>query len=69
MLQASDYYKAALKDYEKALQLDENYAEAYFQTALAYEVLGEKAQACQQLQAAKDLHHEGAKQYAKQICP
>lgn len=68
-LQATDYYKSALKDYQKAIQLDANYAEAYYQLALTHEVLGDKNKACLNLKKAQDFLHNKASQYAKEICP
>jgi len=69
MLKAPDYYKSALKDYEKAIQLDSNYGEAYYQMALTYDALSDSSKACEVLQKAKKLKHPKAINNSKVICP
>ncbi|WP_264788926.1 tetratricopeptide repeat protein [Aureispira anguillae] len=63
------YYKSALKDYQKALQLDPQYAEAHYQLGMVYKVLGDLNNACLQVQKAQALKHPKAKQYSAEICP
>jgi tetratricopeptide (TPR) repeat protein len=69
MLKAPDYYKSALKDYEKAIELDTNYADAYYQMALTYYTLSNKPKACAVLEKAKNLKHTKAMNDSKAICP
>ncbi|MBL4648563.1 MAG: tetratricopeptide repeat protein [Aureispira sp.] len=68
-LKASYYYKSALKDYQKAVQLNPNYSEAYYQMGIAHVALSEVDKACLQLQKAVDLKHPKALKYRLEICP
>lgn len=67
-INTTDYYKSALKDYQKAIQLNPQYADAYYQMAVAYTALAEKEKACLQLQKAIDLKHPKASEYHLEIC-
>lgn len=68
-VKASDYYKSALKDYQKATRLNPSYAEAYYQMGITYMALNEPSSACSQLQKASNLNHSKASEYRLEICP
>lgn len=68
-LKAIDYYNSALKDYEKAIQLDPKYAEAYYQLGLTYQALGNQDEACLYLKKAQGFKHHEANQHVAEICP
>lgn len=65
----TDYYKKALLDYKKALELDQQSSEIHFYTALAYEVLGENNTACQHLQIAAEQGHQQSIERSQKNCP
>jgi len=67
-LAATDYYKSALKDYQKAVQLNPKDAEAYYQMAITSVALSDTQNACLQLQKAIDLKHPKAAKYRLEIC-
>jgi len=67
-LKATDYYKSALKDYQKAVQLNSNHSEAYYQMGITYVALSDTKNACLQLQKAVDLKHSKASKYRLEIC-
>lgn len=67
-LKAVDYYKSALKDYQKAVQLKPEYSEAYYQMSITYVALADLDNACLQLQKAIDLKHLKAAKYRLEIC-
>lgn len=67
-LEATDYYKSALKDYQKAVQLNPKDAEAYYQMAITSVALSDTQNACLQLQKAIDLKHPKAAKYRLEIC-
>lgn len=69
MLKATDYYKAALKDFEKAIQLDARHGESYYQMAMTYDALNQKEKACEMTKKAVELKHPIAKSLSKKICP
>lgn len=68
-LKATDYYKSALKDYQKAVQLNPSYSEAYYQMGITFAALSDTENACLQLQKAIDLKHSEASKYHLEICP
>ena len=68
-MNAPDYYKSAIKDYEQAIKLQPKYAAAYYQLALTYEALGNLPKACALLQEAKTLQHPNAAKRSTEICP
>jgi len=68
-LKAVDYYKSALKDYQKAIQLNPQYAETYYQMGITYAALSDLDNACLQLQKAVALKHANASKYRLEICP
>jgi tetratricopeptide (TPR) repeat protein len=67
-LKATDYYKSALKDYQKSSQLNPNYSEAYYQMGITYAALSDIDNACLELQKAVDLNHPQAATYRLEIC-
>jgi tetratricopeptide (TPR) repeat protein len=68
-LKATDYYKSALKDYQKAVLLNPNDSEAYYQMAITSVALSDTENACLQLQKAIGLKHPKAATYRLEICP
>lgn len=68
-INSTNYYQSAVKDYQKAIKLAPNHAEAYYQLALSYQALGHLEQACLQLQKAQSFQHAQAHQYSTEICP
>ncbi|MDC0230941.1 hypothetical protein OAK19_03160 [Aureispira] len=52
---AFDYYKSAIIDFEKAIDIDSKYGEAYYHIALIYNILGDKFKACNNWIKARDL--------------
>lgn len=68
-LKAVDYYKSALNDYQKAVQLNPKHSEAYYQMSITYVALADLNNACLQLQKAIDLKHSKASKYRLEICP
>ena len=51
-------YDKAIEDYNRAIALDPNYASAYFNRGLAYEMLGNKSMAISDYRKACDLGFE-----------
>ncbi|MBQ6975990.1 MAG: tetratricopeptide repeat protein [Selenomonadaceae bacterium] len=49
----------ASSDYTKAIQINPNFAEAYYNRGLAYQALGNNAQAQADFQRAKELGYNG----------
>jgi tetratricopeptide (TPR) repeat protein len=68
-IKAIDYYKSALKDYQKAVLLNPKHSEAYYQMGITHIALSDKNNACLQLQKAVDLKHSKAATYRLEICP
>lgn len=68
-LKAIDYYKSALKDYQKAAHLNPKHSETYYQMAITYAALSDLDNACLQLQRAVALKHSKASKYRLEICP
>ena len=52
---AFDYYKSAIIDFKKAIEIDSTYGEAYYHIALIYNILGDKFKACENWIKARDL--------------
>jgi superkiller protein 3 len=61
-------YDLAINDFERAITLDENYAEAYFGLGNAYFAKGNPEKACEYWQKAYDLDYKKAKEMMKGVC-
>ncbi len=59
---------SAIENYNKAIELDNNYAEAYFNRALANIIIYNKADACYDLQKCLDLGFIKAEDKMKYFC-
>lgn len=69
MPSAIDFYKSALLDYEKAIQLDSQSAVAYYQLAWIYHHLGNASKACEMLSVSRKLNFSKAHQNTLISCP
>ncbi len=61
-------YTAAISDYKKAIEIDHHYSEAYTALAYAYSQNGDKTNACETLQAAKNEGIESANDLIQLFC-
>ena len=59
---------SAIENYNRAIELDNNYAEAYFNRALANLIIYNKADACYDLQKCLDLGFLKAEDKMKYFC-
>ncbi|MCU0445029.1 MAG: tetratricopeptide repeat protein [Microscillaceae bacterium] len=66
-LEARDY-EGAIQDYQKAIELNVQYAEAYFGMGNAYFAQGEPEQACQKWRKALELGYTQAQEMLKGVC-
>ena len=64
----SENYAAAIIDYKKAIEIDHHYTEAYTALAYVYSQNGDKANACETLQAAKIEGIETANDLIELFC-
>ena len=58
----------AIEDYTKAIELDDNYAEAYFNRALAYFQFFDKVSGCTDLEKSEVLGYNKAKDWQTYFC-
>lgn len=65
---AASYFRSALVDYQKALALDENLAEAQYQLGLTHGALGDQEAACIATAKAAQLGYTPAFAYQKEHC-
>ena len=61
-------YTAAISDYKKAIEIDHHYSEAYTALAYAYSQSGDRINACETLQAAKNEGIESANDLIQLFC-
>jgi tetratricopeptide (TPR) repeat protein len=66
--EASSYFKSALVDYQKAIELDSTLAAAHYQLGLTQAALGAKEKACTSIHNAVELGYEAAVSYQKEYC-
>lgn len=66
--EVSENYTAAISDYKKAIEIDPHYSEAYVALAYAYSQNGDKTNACETLQAAKNEGIESANDLIQLFC-
>ncbi|MFN8115393.1 MAG: tetratricopeptide repeat protein [Bacteroidia bacterium] len=64
----SENYNAAISDYKKAIELDHHYTEAYIALAYVYSQNGDKTNACETLQSAKNEGIEAANDLIHIFC-
>lgn len=64
----SENYTAAIADYKKAIDIDRHYSEAYTALAYVYSQNGDKINACETLQAAKNEGIETANDLIQIFC-
>ncbi len=64
----SENYTAAIADYKKAIELDHHYSEAYTALAYVYSQNGDKTNACETLQVAKNEGIETANDLIQLFC-
>ena len=62
------YGENVLKDFDKAIELKNDYGDAYFARAKVKYTSGDKTDACNDLQEAAKLKVEGAKEKLNEIC-
>ena len=67
-LESKDYYEAALKDYQQAVKLDDQFGEAYYQLGQTHQLLGNKEKACVKYQQAAALKYALAKKQIVDFC-
>lgn len=61
-------YTEAISDYKKAIEIDRHYSEAYIALAYAYSQNGDKVNACETLQSAKNEGIEAANDLIQIFC-
>ncbi|HOV55853.1 MAG TPA: tetratricopeptide repeat protein, partial [Bacteroidales bacterium] len=61
-------YQSALEDFNKAIELDNNYAIAYLNRGNTKEMLRDMSGACEDWKKAADLGISSAEMYHKQLC-
>jgi tetratricopeptide (TPR) repeat protein len=61
-------YTEAISDYKKAIEIDQHYTEAYIALAYAYSQNGDKVNACETLQSAKNEGIEAANDLIQIFC-
>jgi tetratricopeptide (TPR) repeat protein len=64
----SENYTAAIADYKKAIEIDPHYSEAYTALAYVYSQNGDKTNACETLQTAKNEGIETANDLIQLFC-
>jgi tetratricopeptide (TPR) repeat protein len=64
----SENYYAAISDYKKAIALDHHYSEAYIALVYVYSQTGDRTNACETLQAAKNEGIEAANDLIPNFC-
>ena len=64
----TENYTAAISDYKKAISIDQHYTEAYIALAYAYSQNGDKVNACETLNAAKNEGIEAANDLIQTFC-
>ena len=64
----TENYTAAISDYKKAISIDQHYTEAYVALAYAYSQNGDKVNACETLNAAKNEGIEAANDLIQTFC-
>ena len=64
----SENYLAAITDYKKAIEIDQHYTEAYIALAYVYSQNGDKVNACETLQSAKNEGIEAANDLIQIFC-
>jgi tetratricopeptide (TPR) repeat protein len=64
----SENYPAAITDYKKAIEIDPHYTEAYIALAYAHSQNGDKVNACETLQSAKNEGIEAANDLIQIFC-
>lgn len=64
----SENYNAAISDYKKAIELDHHYTEAYIALAYVYSQNGDKTNACETVQSAKNEGIEAANDLIHIFC-
>lgn len=68
-LTATDFFKSALKNYTRSLELLPNIGETYFQLGMTYYALGNTLASCTAIQKAKELNYELAHKVSNANCP
>jgi len=61
-------YKGAIEDYTKAIELNPNYADAYYTRGITKIAVGDKVGGCTDLSKAEELGHSRANGKVKQYC-
>ncbi|MCW8968253.1 MAG: tetratricopeptide repeat protein, partial [Flavobacteriales bacterium] len=61
-------YEGAVADCDKAISLDKNYAAAYLNRGIAYEMLRKEDKACEDWNKAAELGLKNGKAFSQQIC-
>ncbi|MBL7937253.1 MAG: tetratricopeptide repeat protein [Bacteroidia bacterium] len=64
----SENYNAAISDYKKAIEIDHHYSEAYIALAYVYSQNGDKTNACETLNTAKEEGIEAANDLIQNFC-
>jgi tetratricopeptide (TPR) repeat protein len=66
--EVTEKYALAISDYKKALEIDKQFAEAYFALAYSYSKSGDNINACETLNSAKNKGIEAANELMEQFC-
>lgn len=61
-------YEDAVSDFKTAIELDDKFAEAYYNRANAYSKLGIEEAACKDMKSANELGYEGANRFVTAWC-
>jgi tetratricopeptide (TPR) repeat protein len=68
-LTATDFFKSALKNYNRSLELLPNIGETYFQLGMTHYALGNTLASCTAIKKAKKLNYKMAEQVNNANCP
>jgi Tfp pilus assembly protein PilF len=59
-------YKGAVRDFSKAIELEEDYADAYFQRSLCYKRIGKAEESASDMKKAAQLGHPRAQRAVRE---